>query len=387
MTPMPTSTPPVPKPYAERALGEDTVALLRDGEQAYPAMLAAIARAERTICFETYILRDDTTGKRFLEALMDRASAGVSVLLLFDAWGSRVSAATIEALEAAGVTVRAFRPWRLAGSLARSLARHRRRNHRKSLIIDARIAFTGGMNVSDDYAAVADGGEGWRDTNLRIEGPSAHVLEQLFLETWRRNRGPKLDPTRFGREPLPQSRSLRIVGNGFVRDSKRVRRAYLEAFAGARERIFLTNAYFLPPANVVGELVAASRRGVRVAVILAATTDVKLVLYAARALYPILLRGGVELYEWSDERVLHAKTAVVDGRWTTVGSTNLDPLSLMQNLEVNAIVVDHVFGASAEQLFLEDLTRCRRITFDDLRRYGLFERALSWLAWRLRLWL
>jgi cardiolipin synthase len=384
---MPSSVPPVPKPYAERVLGEDAVALLRDGEQAYPAMLAAIAGAERTICFETYILRDDTAGKRFLDALMERARTGVCVLLMFDAWGSRVSDATLEALEASGVTVRPFRPWRFAGSLARSLARHRRRNHRKSLVVDGRVAFTGGMNVSDDYAAVSDGGEGWRDTNLRIEGPSARSLERLFLETWRRNRGPKPDLTRFGDGPVRASPRLRIVGNGFVRESKRVRRAYLEAFAGARERIFITNAYFLPPANVVRQLVAATKRGVRVAVILAATTDVKLVLYAARGLYPVLLRGGIELYEWTDERVLHAKTAVVDGRWTTVGSTNLDPLSLMQNLEVNAIVDDAGFGASAEQLFLEDLGRCRRITVDDVSRYGLLERALSWLAWRLRLWL
>lgn len=377
----------VPPPYVECAIDGQDVALLRDGEQAYPAMLAAIATAERTICFETYILRDDATGQRFLDALMQKARVGVTVLLMFDAWGSRVSDASLEALAEAGVVVRPFRPWRFAGTLARTLARHRRRNHRKSLVVDGRVAFTGGMNVSDDYAPVVDGGGGWRDTHLRIVGPSARSLEALFLETWRRNRGPKVAPDSFDRPAAPASSALRIVGNGFVRDSKRVRRAYLEAFAGARERIFLTNAYFLPPPGVLRQLIAAARRGVRVAVILAATTDVKLVLWAARGLYPSLLRGGIEVYEWNDGRVLHAKTAVVDGRWTTVGSTNLDALSLMQNLEVNAIVLDETFGAAAERLFLEDVARCRRVTFDDVGRYGLVERVLSWLAWRLRLWL
>jgi len=385
------STPP-PKlaaraPYAEVMVGDERVALLRDGEQAYPAMLAAVAEARRTICFETYILRDDATGQRFLDALVERAHAGVLVLLMFDAWGSRVSDATLERLREAGIVVRPFRPWRFTGSLLRSIAQHRRRNHRKSLVIDGAVAFTGGMNIADDYAPVEDGGAGWRDTHLRIVGPSAERLEALFLETWRRNRGPRVAPERFALRGEPAAAGLRIVGNGFVRDKKQVRAAYLEAFRRATERIFVTNAYFLPPAGVVRELVAAARRGVRVAVVLAATTDVKLVLHAARGLYPKLLRGGIELYEWTDARVLHAKTAVVDGRWTTVGSTNLDPLSLMRNLEVNAIVEDATFGAAAERLFLEDLGGCRRITFDELRRHGPIARALSWLAWRLRLWL
>ncbi len=385
------STPPsrlaARAPYAEVTVGGERVALLRDGEQAYPAMLAAIAAAKRTICFETYILRDDATGLRFLDALVERASAGVLVLLLYDAWGSRVSEATLERLREAGVVVRPFRPWRFTGSLLRSIAQHRRRNHRKSLVVDGDVAFTGGMNVADDYAPVEDGGAGWRDTHLRIVGPSAQKLETLFLETWRRNHGPRVDASRFVRARAPSASGLRIVGNGFVRDKKQVRTAYLEAFSHAKQRIFVTNAYFLPPARVVRELTAAARRGVRVAVILAATTDVKLVLHAARGLYPKLLRGGIELYEWSDARVLHAKTAVVDGHWTTVGSTNLDPLSLMRNLEVNAIVEDATFGAAAERLFLEDLAGCRRITFDELRRYGPVARLLSWLAWRLRLWL
>ncbi len=384
---VPPSQSEFPAIWAEVRVGENLVKLLKDGDQAYPAMLAAIAAATETICLETYILRDDATGNRFLDALCSRARAGVVVLLMFDAWGSDVSGAALNSLREAGVHVSAFRPWRLSGSIARVLARHRRRNHRKSLVVDGSVGFTGGMNVSDDYASVADGGAGWRDTHLGIVGPGARALETLFLETWRRNRGPAFDRSRFRRPAVVESSSLRIVGNGLVRGRKLVRRAYEEAFSLAKDRIFVTNAYFLPPPQLVRTLIGAASRGVRVAVVLAGTTDVKLVLYAARGLYPALLGAGIELYEWSGEHVLHAKTAVVDGRWTTVGSTNLDPLSLTMNLEVNAIVVDREFGAAAERLFIADLVHCRRISFDSLERYGLFERVLSWLAWRVRLWL
>lgn len=374
-------------PYAEARVGPNRVALLKDGFQAYPAMLQAIAGAKSTICLETYILRDDATGTRFLDALMERARTGVEVLLMYDYWGSDVSDLTLGALRAAGVKVLPFRPWRYLGSFARAFARVRRRNHRKSLIVDGVFGFTGGLNISDDYAAVEDGGQGWRDTHVRIYGPDAASLERLFLTTWQANRGPAFDGPRFRRQRQAGCEKLRVVGNDFALDRKGIRRAYEDAFGKAKERIFVTNAYFLPPAKIIKALVAAARRGVRVGIILAATTDVKLVLYAARGLYPKLLKNKIEVYEWSAGRVLHAKTAVVDGLWATVGSSNLDPLSLRQNLEVNAIVVEPGFGASLERLWLEDLSHCVRVTRDTIKEYGLFERLLSWVAYQFRHWL
>ena len=374
-------------PYAEARVGPNRVALLKDGFQAYPAMLQAIAGAKSTICLETYILRDDATGTRFLDALMERARAGVEVLLMYDYWGSDVSDLTLGALRAAGVKVLPFRPWRYLGSFARAFARVRRRNHRKSLIVDGVFGFTGGLNISDDYAAVEDGGQGWRDTHVRIYGPDAASLERLFLTTWQANRGPAFDGPRFRRQRQAGCEKLRVVGNDFALDRKGIRRAYEDAFGKAKERIFVTNAYFLPPAKIIKALVAAARRGVRVGIILAATTDVKLVLYAARGLYPKLLKNKIEVYEWSAGRVLHAKTAVVDGLWATVCSSTLDPLSLRQNLEVNAIVVEPGFGASLERLWLEDLSHCVRVTRDTIKEYGLFERLLSWVAYQFRHWL
>ncbi len=373
-------------PYAEVLLGPNQVALLRDGYQAYPAMLAAIAAAQRTVCLETYILRDDETGRRFLDALGERARAGVEVLLMFDAWGSGVSDEAIAAVRAAGVKVHPFLPLRFDFGLKSVVARLLRRNHRKSLIVDGEVAFTGGLNVSNDYAAVADGGEGWRDTHLRIVGPGAQELEKLFLSTWTRQKGPAPRAERFVRRPPAPCAALSVVGNDFALNRKAIRKAYTEAIGRAKSRVFLTHAYFLPPRRLLRTITKAVRRGVRVALIVAATTDVKLVLWGARGLYPKLLKNGVEVYEWQG-RVLHAKTAVVDGTWATVGSSNLDSLSLRQNLEVNAVVVDGGFGAAMERLFADDLEHCERITMETVKGYGLFRRFLSWVAFQLRHWL
>jgi cardiolipin synthase len=353
-------------PFAEVNVGPNRVSLLRDGAQAYPAMLEAISAARSTLCVETYIFREDRTGLRFAEALMARARAGVEVNLIYDGWGSSVSTELRDRLRAAGVRVVEFGPIRLHSRylvrLARVFARLRRRNHRKALIADGRVGFTGGLNLSDDYASEAAGGSGWRDTHVRLEGPAAVELEKVFLDTWRRSRGPAIDLARY-RRPFPMSAAapeaskVRIVCNTFLRERKDIRRAYVTAIQGARRQIHLTHAYFLPPVKVLRALQHSARRGVEVSVILAATTDVPLVRMAARAIYGRLLRAGVRVFEWRG-RVLHAKTAVVDGNWATVGSANLDYLSLRENLEVNAVVEDAEFGQAVEAMFNQDLYSC-----------------------------
>lgn len=375
------------KVYAEIRVGPNQVALLKDGEQTFPAMLEAIAAARNTVCLETYIIQDDSSGRRFVTALIERARAGVEVLLMYDSWGSVVSGQSLSEMKDAGVKVLQFRPWKYLGSFHRALAKVRRRNHRKSLIVDGVVGFTGGLNLSDDYASKADGGAAWRDTHIRIIGPDAQALERLFLTTWVQYKGLHFDTSRFKRSNYSGCENLRVVGNDFAIERKGIRRAYESAFEKARSRIYITNAYFLPPTKMIRSLVTAARRGVKVAVILAATTDVKLVLYAARGLYAKLIKNGVEVHEWAAGPVLHAKTAVVDGVWGTVGSSNLDPLSLRENLEVNAIVIDPRFGVALESMFEEDLTHCRRITMEEVRQYGFIQRILSWFALRVRHWL
>lgn len=380
-----TAAPIVPA-FADVSIGPNRVSLLKDGAQAFPAMLRAIASARSTICLETYILESDETGRRFVRALCERAAAGVEVNLLFDDWGSHVTEDLYAVMQEAGVRWVRFMPVRLGGRWAGAFARLRRRNHRKALVVDGEVGFTGGLNISDDYASSDEGGLGWRDTHVRIEGPAAHDLERLFLETWRRSRGPKLDVKRYQRRANIGDGKVKIIGNDFAKDHKDIRKAYVDAMNAAQKRIYLTHAYFLPPNRVLKAMIRAARRGVEVAVILAATTDVGPVLWAARGLYPRLLRAGVKVFEW-EGRVLHAKTAVVDGSWCTVGSANLDALSLRSNLEVNAVFRDPHFAAAVERMFVDDLGHCVTVTRQMLKDRGLLERLLTFIAYRLRAWL
>lgn len=369
-------------PFAEMSVGAHRVALLRDGEQAFPAMLAAIAGAQRTACLETYILRDDSTGRRFGAALKERAAAGVEASLLYDAWGSSVSASFLQDLRDGGVHTLAFRPFDISAPF-RKVAR---RDHRKALIVDGRIAFTGGLNLSDDYASPTKGGRGWRDTHLRFEGPAAAELEYFFLRTWRRAGGAPLDERRYSRGERRADPMVRIAGSEFRRRGRSITKEYRLAFEGARSRILLTSAYFLPPLRLIHALSAAARRGVDVQIMVAGTTDVPAVLFASRTIYGHLLAAGARMFEWRG-RVLHAKTAVIDGRWSTIGSSNLDAQSLSQNLEVNAIIEHEGFASAMERMFAEDLEHCEEITADRWNQRAWWERAASWTAYLARDWL
>jgi cardiolipin synthase len=378
--------PPARTPFAEMTVGAHRLALLKDGAQAFPAMIDAIAAARSTVCLETYILRDDRTGRRFADALAERARAGVEVSLLYDAWGSSVGGAYVDALEAAGVRVLSYHPLRFSGRRREVLGRLANRDHRKALIVDGRVGFTGGINISDEYAPVEEGGAGWRDTHLRLEGPAARELEYFFRTAWRRGGGAPFDEPRYagdGRRPDPL---VSVISSDVRRARASIRGAYREAIRSARQRVWITNAYFLPAIRLLRDLGDAARRGVDVRVMVAGTTDVRAVLYASRSIYELLLRAGVRLYEWTG-RVLHAKTMVVDGRWATVGSSNLDAQSLRQNLEVNAIVRHPSFAAALERMFEEDLASCEEVTDERWQRRPLWVRATSWGAYMLRNWL
>jgi cardiolipin synthase A/B len=377
---------PLRTPFAEMTVGAHRVALLKDGGQAFPAMLDAIASARSTICLETYILRADGMGGRFAAALSERARAGVEVNVLYDAWGSSLPGEWLDALEASGVRTVAYHPIRFSGKRREIMGRLERRDHRKALIVDSRVGFTGGINVSDEYAAVEDGGEGWRDTHVRLEGPAAMEMQFFFLDTWRRAGGAPIDEPRYGTDGRRPDPRVSVVSTHQRRMRTAIRDAYLTAIRGAKQRIWITNAYFLPRIRFLRALGDAARRGVDVRVMVAGTTDVPAVLYASREIYERLLRAGVRLYEWEGS-VLHAKTAVVDGRWATVGSSNLDMQSLRQNLEANAILRDTAFAAALERMFVEDMASCREISQERWSRRPVWLRAASWGAYLLRRWL
>lgn len=374
------------RPFAEMPVGAHRLAILRDGEQTFAAMLAAIRSARRSICLETYILRDDKTGARFGQALLERARAGVEVNVLYDAWGSSLSIEYILWLSQAGVRTMPFHPVELSPTLDKTLARLTLRNHRKLLIIDGEMAFTGGLNLSDDYASPDDGGQGWRDTHVRIQGPVVGELLGFFISTWKAAGGQPLDPSRYPRQHTSRDPAVQVAASHLRRGRRTVRHAYGDAIREARSHIYITNAYFLPTVRLLQALRAAAKRGVDVRVMVAGTTDVAAVLHASRSIYGILLKAGVRLFEW-EGRVLHAKTATVDRAWSTVGSSNLDRQSLRFNLEVNVIVRDSAFAGAMEAMFFQDLGSCREITLDSWEKRSLWERGASWAAYLARDWL
>ena len=374
------------RPFAEMPVGAHRLAILRDGEQTFASMLAAIAAAKSSICLETYILRDDRTGARFGQALMERAKAGVEVNVLYDAWGSSLSIEYLMWLSQAGVRTMPFHPVELSTALDKTLAKLTLRNHRKLLIVDGQVAFTGGLNLSDDYAALVDGGRGWRDTHVRIEGPVVGELLGFFISTWKAAGGPPLDPVRYPKRLHTRDPAVQVAASHLRRGRRTVRHAYGDAIREAKSHIYITNAYFLPTVRLLQSLRAAAKRGVDVRVMVAGTTDVQAVLLASRSIYGLLLKAGVRLFEW-EGRVLHAKTATVDRRWSTVGSSNLDRQSLRFNLEVNVIVRDSAFAGAMEAMFFQDLDSCREITLDTWEKRSLWERGASWAAYLARDWL
>lgn len=372
--------------YCDLSAGFHRLRILKDGAQAFPAMVDAIKHAKSTICLETYILEDDRIGQMFADALIERARAGVEVNLLFDTWGSSVSDGFVDRMREGGVRVLPFRPILAALQEVKLIRQVSRRNHRKALIVDSQLAFTGGINLSNDYAPQEDGGAGFRDTHLEFEGPAALELQYFFLQTWKKAKGPPMDESRYAHEGRRPDPHVHVVTNDMHKGRVSIRLAYRKAIQEAKQRIYISNAYFLPTIGVLLGLCKAAKRGVDVRVMVAGTTDVTAVKLATRTMYGRLLRQGIRLYEWHG-RVLHAKTAVVDGHWSTIGSSNLDQQSLRLNMEANAIIEDPRFASAMEKMFLEDLEHCEEITLASWQQRPWWERVISWIAYLFRDWL
>lgn len=381
--------------------------LLTDGREAYPDMLGAIEKARETVDLETYILQSDRTGERFGEALCRAAQRGVRVRLLYDDVGSLgLSQSYVEKLIAAGIHVRVFHPlwlWRPSWAL-------NRRDHRKILIVDHRVSFSGGLNISNDYASREDGGGGWRDTHVRLDGVQVALeLEAVFQQGWRRGRRHYLTEMiikaqdalseksreksistvaeRDSRLRLRQGTvAVEVVSNQEFRQRRRIRRAYLHAIRNAKRYILIENAYFIPDRGIRRALLKAVRRGVKVAVAVARYNDVAVAAMASRALYGELLAGGVRLFKWP-ETMLHAKTAVIDDAWSVVGSYNLDHRSLFHNLEVVIVLADADFAARLREQNLADLKQCHELTLDEHEARPWWQALLESAAYQMRYWL
>lgn len=332
---------------------------LRDGVEAFPEMLDAIRAARRKVRLEVYMFIDDAVGELFSRELCDAARRGVQVKVLYDWLGSFASRrAFFKRMREAGVDVRAFRPL----SFARGVGALVRRDHRKILVVDGEVAFVGGINLAAQWAPTRSRGEGWRDDVMRVEGPAALTLERLFCASWRMEAHKRLYRFRR-RQPRRQAKLLhRGDANAVILSSRRsIHKAYVRAIEHAKKNVMIANAYFLPDKKLLRALRTAADRGVAVQLILAGKSDHPVVKWAARALYDRMLSWGFHLYEWYDG-VLHSKTAVVDGTWGTVGSFNLEPMSLRFNYEANLVFTDPRWGGALQRSFLNDSRCCMRIT-------------------------
>lgn len=354
----------------EALVSGNRVTLLHDGEQAFPAMLEAISQAKREILLEMYWFSSDQVGQQFADALSAKAEAGVGVRVIYDAVGSIQSDNRMFArMRDAGCQVEEYNPiapWR---------ARFRigvlnNRDHRKLLVVDRQVGFTGGVNLGDEWAPKGAGGEGWRDDTIRIEGPAAEQMCDIFNYGWRRILEPAAAKPRF-RPPVDtgdgQGSRVRVLANHYFRERRAIRQAYLHRIRAAERSVCITNSYFVPDGQIRRVLSQAVERDVEVRVIVPGQSDVMAVRHAARKLYGRLLEAGIQLYEWQGS-ILHSKTAVIDGQWCTVGTYNLDARSLRFNLEVIAAVEDAAVAGAIEERFNLDLAHAKPVSYEEWRR-------------------
>jgi len=362
------------------------VTLLIDGEATYAAMSKAMENARDHINMETYIIEDDETGRRFSDLLLKKQAEGVQVNLIYDGRGSLLTPAPFfQRLRDAGVQVLAFNPVNpLKARKSWSMAHP---DHRKILIVDGKVAFTGGINISAVYSNRTSGGSQlsggskpsdtkydnvaampWRDTDVRLEGPVVAEFQKLFLDTWRRQEGQKLPERNYFPDLKATGNALvQAVGSSPGEANRLTFVLYVSAIAFSEKSLHLTNAYFVPDHETVNALIAAASRGVDVKILLPGTTDSSMILKAGQYYYSDLLKSGVKIYELRNA-MLHAKTAVIDNVWSTVGSTNMDFWSFSTNDEVNAVILDKEFAADMEKMFAMDLAESDAVLLEEWKK-------------------
>lgn len=368
------------------------VTLLMDGPSTYKSMYAAILDARNHINMETYSIEDDEVGRRFRGALVARQERGVQVNLIYDSVGSgNTPGEFFQPLTASGAKVLEFNP---LNPLALRKKWEAGRDHRKLLVIDGKVAFVGGVNISSVYSSgsfrsktPAPDAEPWRDTHLRIEGPVVAKFQQLFLATWNQQNGEALSAKDFfPKQEEKGNQIVRAVASSPDEDCNQMYVTLLSAINSAETYAYITNAYFVPNQELLAAFEQAARRGVDVRLLLPSKSDSNLVFYASHSYYEELLAAGVKIYERKDA-MLHAKTALIDGVWSTVGSTNLDWLSRQYNHEVNAVVLGQEFGAQMKAMFDKDIDSSALIILEDWRKRSIGERLKEFGARLCARWL
>ncbi len=346
------------------------VTLLIDGTATYAAMFKAIEKAKDHINIETYILEDDEVGRKFTDLLLQKQTEGVQVNIIYDSVGSlNTPESFFGRLREKGIQVVEFNSVIPLKDNGEWFLIHP--DHRKILIVDGKVAILGGINISKVYSGRPSSGEKiegaslpWRDTDVQIEGPAVTEAQKLFLETWLKQQGPQLAEHRYLPDQKEYGKALvRVIGSTPGQSNRITFIVYVSAITFAENSIHLTNAYFIPDDQIVTAFTEAARRGVDVKIILPASSDSSFAISAAQYNYSELLQAGVKIYERRNA-LLHAKTLVIDGVWSTVGSTNLDYWSLLSDDEVNAVILSHEFAVEMEAMFAGDLAESDQVLWD-----------------------
>ena len=355
--------------------GEAT--LLQNGDAFYPAMLTAIREARDSINFETYIFEPDEIGRQFIDAFKERAQAGIEVRLLVDGFGAKkLKRRYRDELSQAGVRVQRFRPLGL-----RNLVRVYRREHRRATVIDGRVGFTGGAAISKKWKGNVTNTHEWRDSMTRVTGPLVAGIQSAFAENWVYCTGEVLAGPRFF-PPLERSPGLCAISVvSSPSDSlQTIRLLFWLSFTNARRRLWICNSYFIPDRRLRDAVVERARGGVDVRVLVPGNhTDAVPVQAAGQSYYEELLKAGVRIFEFQPS-MMHAKTVVIDGAWSIVGSANMDERSMELNEENVLGISDRGFARSVEEGLLADYGRSREIRLEDWRKRSILRRGFERMA-------
>ncbi|MEA3189071.1 MAG: cardiolipin synthase [Chthoniobacter sp.] len=357
-------------------LAGNRITLLNNGDEIFPAMLGAIHAAKRSVNFEAYLLWTGTVGSEFRDALCERAQAGVPVRVLLDGIGSGLSLdnSYVDAMRKAGCHFSYFHPthsWRID--------RMNRRSHRRVLVVDGTLGFTGGVGFADEWQGHAEAPEHWRDVQVRVEGPLVAKLQGAFQQHWTRSTGEVMQGPEYfpALAPVGNLRAQMIASQSFSIAALPLAQA--TAVAAAERRIWITNPYWTPGKDQVELLVEAVKRGVDVQVLVPGKDDNHATTKAAgRTAYGQLLEAGVKVFEYQPT-MIHSKLMVVDGMFSIVGSSNLDTRSAQINEELDLTVYDETFGAELEKTFMKDLEQARPYTLEEFKKRGPWERFHEWL--------
>jgi cardiolipin synthase len=356
------------------------VEVTQNGDGTFPRLWADLRGARRSITLQLYYGAPGRMADTLTDILRERANAGVRVFVLYDAFGTvDIPPAHRDALRSSGVVVEPFRPIRLS-----TLHLAQNRSHVRGIVVDGRVGWTGGFGIDDKWLGDGRSNGSWRETNVRFEGPAVRQLQAAFVTAWVEATGVMFTGRATVEELADGATAAGLLYTAPTLGSTAAERFVALSIGAARQTLYITNAYFAPDRNFIDLLTAAAQRGVDVRILTAGPrTDVNVVRFAGRAWYETLLRSGVRLYEWQPG-TLHAKTFVVDGMWSTVGSMNFDNRSMALNDESNLMVLDRAVGNEMNRIFLDDLQHAREITLEVFRTRSWFqrmaERGANWLT-------